>query len=136
VDSTVSNRALTEDIGREAEAVGSKRILGSPDLAESPRWILLPSLLQSRNKLRAKYLELLADCKRWRNQAAAVETKQTSWRHRALTVEASLPHEQTQRAALEKQLQELRGQSAAREAKLAALQARPTLMEGAEKQGR
>jgi len=120
----------------EAEAVRSKRILECPDGAKSPRRILVRSLLKSRNKLRAKYRELRADCKRWRNQAAAVEKSRTAWRQRALTGEATLQDEQADRAALEAQLQELREQSAAREAELAALHVRPTVPEGAEKKGR
>jgi chromosome segregation ATPase len=124
------------DTGMEAEAVGSKRILECPDEAKSPQRILVRSLLKSRNKLRAKYRELRADCKRWRNQSAAVEKSRTAWRQRALTGEATLRHEQAERAALKAQLQELREQSAAREAESAALRAQLTVPEGAEKKGR
>jgi chromosome segregation ATPase len=120
----------------EAEAVGSKRILECFDEAKSPQRILVRSLLKSRNKLRAKYRELRSECKRWRNQAAAVEKSRTVWRHRALTGEGALRDEQAERAALEAQLQELREQSAAREAELAALRTQPTVPEGAEKKGR
>ena len=64
----------------EANAVGPKRILKSTDEAKSPHWILVRSLLKSRNKLREKYRELRAECKRWRNQAAAVERSRSTWR--------------------------------------------------------
>ncbi len=47
----------------EAEAVESKRILECPDEAKSPQRILVRSLLESRNKLRAKCRELRADCR-------------------------------------------------------------------------
>ena len=73
----------------EANGVGSKRILESADQAKSPRRILVRSLLKSRNKLREKYRELRAECKRWRNQAAAVERSRSTWRERALAHEAS-----------------------------------------------
>lgn len=120
----------------EAEAVGSKRILECPDQAKSPRRILVRSLLKSRNKLRAKYRELRDECKRWRNQAGAVEKSRTAWRQRALTGEATLRDGQAERAALGAQLQELREQSATREAELAALRAQPMVPVGAEKKGR
>ena len=120
----------------EAIANRSKRILERAEEAKSPQRNLLPSLLKSRNKLRAKYRELRADCKRWRNQAAAVEKSRTAWRQRALTGEATLRHEQAERAALKAQLQELREQSSAREAESAALRAQLTVPEGAEKKGR
>ena len=64
----------------EANAVGPKRILKSTDEAKSPHRILVRSLLKSRNKLREKYRELRAECKRWRNQAAAVERSRSTWR--------------------------------------------------------
>ena len=66
-------------LGMEANGVGSKRILESADQAKSPRRILVRSLLKSRNKLREKYCELRAECKRWRNQAAAVERSRSTW---------------------------------------------------------
>ena len=66
----------------EANAVGPKRILKSTDEAKSPHRILVRSLLKSRNKLREKYRELRAECKRWRNQAAAVERSRSTWRER------------------------------------------------------
>ena len=64
-------------LGMEANGVGSKRILKCPD-GESPPRILVRSLLKSRNKLREKYRELRAECKRWRNQAAAVERSRST----------------------------------------------------------
>ena len=65
-------------LGMEANGVGSKRILEIADQAKSPRRILVRSLLKSRNKLREKYRELRAECKRWRNQAAAVERSRST----------------------------------------------------------
>ena len=62
----------------EVNAVGPKRILKSTDEAKSPHRILVRSLLKSRNKLREKYRELRAECKRWRNQAAAVERSRST----------------------------------------------------------
>ena len=62
----------------EANAVGPKRILKSTDEAKSPHRILVRSLLKSRNKLREKYREHRAECKRWRNQAAAVERSRST----------------------------------------------------------
>ena len=63
----------------DANGTGSTRILQHAEEAKSPRRILVRSLLKSRNKLRAKYRELRAECKRWRNQAAAVERSRSTW---------------------------------------------------------
>ena len=120
----------------EANAVGPKRILESTDEAKSPHRILVRSLLKSRNKLRAKYRELRAQCKRWRNQAAAVERSRGTWRHRAMAQEARAQEDQAARANLESQLQQLREQSERREAESAELRARLTALEGSEKKGR
>jgi predicted nucleic acid-binding Zn-ribbon protein len=120
----------------EAKVSGPRRILGCAEEAKSPQRILVRSLLKSRNKLRAKYRELRVECKRWRNQAAAVEKSRTAWRQRALTGAAALQNEQAERAVIDSELQELREQSAAREAELAALRAQPTIPEGVEKKGR
>jgi len=120
----------------EATALGSKRILESADEAKSPQRILVRSLLRSRNQLRAKYRDLRAECKRWRNQAAAVEKSRAVWRQRAETQAVTLRDEQAERAALEAQLQELREQSAARDAELAAARAQQTVPDGTEKKGR
>ena len=95
-------------LGMEANGIGSKRILESADQAKSPRRILVRSLLKSRNKLREKYRELRAECKRWRNQAAAVERSRSTWRERALAHEASAQEDRAARAKLESQLQHLR----------------------------
>jgi hypothetical protein len=122
--------------GMEANAVGSKRILESPEEAKSPRRILVRSLLKSRNKLRAKYRELRAQCKRWRNQAAAVERSRGTWRQRAMAQEARAREDQAARAVVESQLQQLREQSERREAESAELRARLTALEGSEKKGR
>src|SRR5208282_1042930 len=122
--------------GMEANAVGSKRILESPEEAKSPRRILVRSLLKSRNKLRAKYRELRVQCKRWRNQAAAVERSRGTWRQRAMAQEARAREDQAARAVVESQLQQLREQSERREAESAELRARLTALEGSEKKGR
>ena len=122
-------------LGMEANGVGSKRILESADQAKSPRRILVRSLLKSRNKLREKYRELRAECKRWRNQAAAVERSRSTWRKRALAHEASAQEDRAARAKLESQLQQLREQSERREVESAELRARLAALEGAEKKG-
>ena len=122
-------------LGMEANGVGSKRILESADQAKSPRRILVRSLLKSRNKLREKYRELRAECKRWRNQAAAVERSRSTWRERALAHEASAQEDRAARAKLESQLQQLREQSERREVESAELRARLAALEGAEKKG-
>jgi hypothetical protein len=74
----------------EATASGAKRILECVEEAKSPQRILVRSLLKSRNSLRVKYRELRAECKRWRNQAAAVAKSRDAWRRRARTGEAAL----------------------------------------------
>lgn len=119
----------------EAIVSGSKRTLECAEEAKSPQRILVRSLLKSRNKLRSKYRELGAECKRWRNQAAAVEKSRAIWRQRAEAQTVALQDEQGERVALEAQLQELREQSAAREAELATWRAPRTVPEGAEKKG-
>src|SRR5271157_6050607 len=121
--------------GMEANAVGPKRILESTDEAKSPHRILVRSLLKSRNKLREKYRGLRAECKRWRNQAAAVERSRSTWRERALAHEARAREDQAARANLESQLRQLREQSAQREVESAELRARLAALEGAEKKG-
>ena len=120
----------------EAIAAGSKRTLERAEEDKSPHRILVRSLLRSRNRLRAKYRELRTECKRWRNQAAAVEKSRARWRQRADTQTVALQEEQAARAALAAQLQDLREQAAAREAELAVLQAQRAVPEGAEKRGR
>ena len=120
----------------EAGAVGSTPILQRPEEAKSPRRILVRSLLKSRNNLRVKYRELRAECKRWRNQAAAVERSRDTWCERALAGEASVQEDRAARVAAESQLQQLQEQSEQRASELAELQARLTALEGAEKRGR
>ena len=119
----------------EANAVGPKRILKCTDEAKSPHRILVRSLLKSRNKLRVKYRELRAECKRWRNQAAAVERSRSTWRKRTLAHEAHAQGDQAALANLESQLQQLREQSEQREVELAELRTRLAVLEGAEKKG-
>lgn len=84
----------------EATASAAKRTLECVEEAKSPHRILVRSLLQSRNALRAKYRELRAECKRWRNQAAAVAKSRDVWRRRALASEAALRDEHAARADL------------------------------------
>jgi predicted nucleic acid-binding Zn-ribbon protein len=120
----------------EATASVSRRVLVSADEAKSPQRILVRSLLKSRNKLRAKYRELRAECKRWRNQAAAVEKSRSAWRQRAMAGEMALQNEQAERAALGAQVQELRDSSAAQEATVAASHTLPADPQGVEKKGR
>lgn len=120
----------------EAATVGTKRILQDVEEAKSPHRILVRSLLKSRNKLRAKYRELWAECKRWRNQANAVERSRSTWRERALAQEASAQEDRAARVAVESQLQQCREQSAQREVELIKLRARLAALEGAEKKGR
>lgn len=120
----------------EANATGSTRILQCAEEAKSPQRILVRSLLKSRNQLRAKYRELRADCKRWRNQAAAVERSRDHWRQRAEAKESLAQSERAERAAVESQLQQLREPAAQRDAELAAWRAQRTAPEGAEKRGR
>jgi len=117
----------------EATASGAKRILECVEEAKSPQRILVRSLLKSRNSLRVKYRELRAECKRWRNQAAAVAKSRDAWRHRALTGEAALRDHRTGCAALEGRPPE---PSAASPDDPAAAPARPADPEGVEKRGR
>ena len=119
----------------DANGTGSTRILQHAEEAKSPRRILVRSLLKSRNKLRAKYRELRAECKRWRNQAAAVERSRSTWRKRTLAGEAAAQEERAERIAVAAELQQVRGQSKEREAELAALRAQLVTSERAEKRG-
>lgn len=120
----------------EANTTGSTRILQCAEDAKSPQRILVRSLLKSRNRLRAKYRALRAECKRWRNQAAAVERSRAQWRQRAEAAEATAARERAERAALESQGQQLREPTPQRPAESAAECAPPTVPEGAEKRGR
>ena len=112
-------------MGMEATATAAKRTLECVEQAKSPRRVLVRSLLKSRNALRAKYRELRAECKRWRNQAAAVAESRDAWRRRALAGEAAL------RAALA-------GPAAVAPpaAEPAASRPRPAEPQGVEKRGR
>lgn len=114
----------------EATASAAKGILECVEEAKSPQRILARSLLKSRNALRVKYRKLRAECKRWRNQAAAVAKSRDAWRARALAAEADLrgPH-----AGLEARAPE---PSAASPAEPAAASPRPADPERAEKKGR
>jgi len=120
----------------DANVTASGRILQHAEEAKSPGRILVRSLLKSRNRLRAKYRELRAECKRRRNQAAAVERSRSTWRERALAGEAAAQGERAERIAIEAELQQVRGQSKEREAELAALRAQLVTPGKAEKRGR
>ena len=119
----------------EANAVGPKRILKSTDEAKSPHRILVRSLLKSRNKLREKYRELRAECKRWRNQAAAVERSRSSWRKRTLAHEARAQEDQAARADLEAPTATTPGAIGATRSGIGRVAARLAALEGAEKKG-
>ena len=114
----------------EATVSAAKGTLECVEEAKSPHRILVRSLLKSRNALRAKYRELRAECKRWRNQAAAVAKSRDAWRHRALASEAALRDEH---AALEARAP---APSAASPAQPAAMHVCPADSEGVEKRGR
>jgi hypothetical protein len=120
----------------DANGTASRRILQDVEEAKSPGRILVRSLLKSRNKLRAKYRELRAECKRCRNQAAAVEPSRSTFRERALSREPAAQGERAERIAIESELQQVRGQSKEREAELAALRAQLVTPGRAEKRGR
>jgi hypothetical protein len=117
----------------EATVSPEKRTLECVEEARSPQRILVRSLLKSRNALRAKYRQLRAECKRWRNQAAAVEKSRDSWRRRALTAEAAFRDPPGGRAAIEAQMP---GPSAESAAELASPIARPADSQEGEKRGR
>ena len=119
----------------EANAVGPKRILKSTDEAKSPHRILVRSLLKSRNKLREKYRELRAECKRWRNQAAAVERSRSTCASVRWHTKHVPKRIKPVRSNLESQLRQLREQSEQREVESAELRARLAALEGAEKKG-
>jgi hypothetical protein len=119
----------------EAAAAETKGILECVEEAKSPYRILVRSLLKSRNTLRAKYRELRAECKRWRNQAAAVEKSRAAWRHRALAGEAALREERASHAAHESHSPGSPEPAAASGAEPASWPA-PPVPEGAEKRGR
>ena len=120
----------------EASAGGSKRTLECAEEAQSPHRILVRSLLKSRNRLRFKYRVLRFECKRWRNQTAAVEKSRAMWRQRAEAQALALQDEQAARAALAAQLHDLRDQAAAHQAELAPPWAQRAVPAGAEKRGR
>jgi hypothetical protein len=120
----------------EAKTAEPKRILQRAEEAKSPQRILVRSLLKSRNTLRAKSRTLRVECKRWRNQAAAVERSRRIWRERARASEASAQEERAARAAVASQLQQLREQVEQSDAELAQVRARLTAGDGAVKKGR
>jgi hypothetical protein len=114
----------------EATTSGAKRTLECIEEAKSPQRILVRSLLKSRNSLRAKYRELRVECKRWRNQAAAVAKSRDAWRRRALDAEAAFRDPPGGRAAIAAGMP---GPSAAEPADSIA---RPADPQGGEKRGR
>jgi hypothetical protein len=119
----------------EATVSGAKRILECVEEAKSPQRILVRSLLKSRNALRAKYRELRAECKRWRNQAAAVAKSRDAWRRRARVGEAALREERAGCAALEARLPRP-SEPSTDPTEPATAGARPADPEGGEKRGR
>ncbi len=119
----------------EAKTEGLKRILQDIDEAKTPQRILVRSLLKSRNTLRAKYRELRTECKRWRNQAAAVKRSQSQWRERAKANEATAREDRAARQSVTAELQEVRAQAELQAGELAELRAQLTARERAEKKG-
>jgi len=117
----------------EAKTVASKAILQRPEDAKSPRRILVRSLLKSRNQLRKKYGALRAECKRWRNQAAAVERSREGWRGRAVASEARAKETREALEGLQLQRGEFRRQMAEQEAELNELRARLDAADSAKK---
>ena len=79
--------------------------------------------------------ELRAECKRWRNQAAAVERSRSTWRKHASAHEARAQEDGAARAKLESQLQQLREQSERRRSGISRVARRLAALEGAEKKG-
>lgn len=135
VSSEGDSRGIRE-AGMEATASEAKRILECVEQAKSPQRILVRSLLKSRNALRAKYRELRAECKRWRNQAAAVAKSRDAWRCRALAGEAALRDQRADRTIREDQAPARLGPSAAPTAEPAATATQRAEPEGVEKRGR
>jgi SMC interacting uncharacterized protein involved in chromosome segregation len=117
----------------EAETATSNGILERVDDAKSPRRILVRSLLRSRNKLREKYRELRAECKRWRNQAAAVERSREGWRKRAVASEAAALERQEALQGLQSERDEFCRQLMQQEAELSELRGRLDAEDSAKK---
>lgn len=122
-------------MGMEAKTEEPKRILQDIDEAKSPRRILVRSLLKSRNTLRAKYRALRGECKRWRNQVAAVERSRSQWRERAQAHEAKAREERAAREAVTAELQAFRQQAEPHAVELTVGRAHLTDREQAEKKG-
>jgi predicted nucleic acid-binding Zn-ribbon protein len=118
--------------------MGAAPILEHAEDAKTPHRILVRSLLKSRNKLRAKYRELQKDCKRLRNQVAAVERSRDMWRERerARAKEAKTCSVEATQSIVESQSQELPKRSEQRGHEFAQLSAPLTAPHGAEKRGR
>jgi chromosome segregation ATPase len=119
----------------EAEIAGPRRILQHAEEAKTPHRILVPSLLKSRNQLREKYRKLRAECKRWRNQAAAVERSRSTWRERAQASEVIAQEERAARAVVESQRQQLQEQLEQRNAELVESHTPLAARDGAAKKG-
>ena len=117
--------------------MGASPILEHPEDAKTPHRILVRSLLTSRNKLRAKYRKLQQDCKRLRNQVAAVERSRDMWRKRARAKkEATTCSAEATQSIVESQSQELPERSEQRGHEFAQLSAPLTAPHGTEKRGR
>lgn len=119
----------------EAKAEEPKRILEDIDEAKSPHRILVRSLLKSRNRLRAKYRQLRTQCKRWPNQAAAVERSRSQWRQRAQDNQAKAQEDRTALQAATAELQELGQQAEQQALELTELRAQLAAQQRAEKKG-
>ena len=115
--------------------MGASPILEHAEDAKTPHRILVRSLLTSRNKLHAKYRELQKDCKRLRNQVAAVERSRDMWRERARAKEATTCSAEATQSIVESQSQELPERSEQRGHELAQLSAPLTAPHGTEKGG-
>lgn len=116
--------------------MGASPILEHAEDAKTPHRILVRSLLTSRNKLRAKYRELQQDCKRLRNQVAAVERSRDMWRERVRAKEAQTCSAEATQSIAESQSQELPERSEQRGPECAQLSAPLTAPHGTEKRGR
>jgi len=116
--------------------MGASPILEHAEDAKTPHRILVRSLLRSRNKLRAKYREIQRDCKRLRNQVAAVERSRDMWRERARAKEAKTCSAEATQSIVESQSQELPERSEQPGHEFAQLSAPLTAPPGTEKRGR
>ncbi len=116
--------------------MGASPILEHAEDAKTPHRILVRSLLTSRNKLRAKYRKLQNECKRLRNQVAAVERSRARWRERARAKEAQTCSTEATPSIVESQSPELPERSEPPGHQFAQWSAPLTAPQGTEKRGR